>query len=393
MGLRIIGPQFAEGLDRVIDLIAARQEEVEAVHFGHDGQVFLGRVRQQGGVDIGRLLQAQAVSQGGGASGQGVRLDGEGGEALSAIGGGAGQGELAPGRQRGQAVQGRSAEARALEQRPLVVGVGEGLIQRRKLVAVIIVEEGRNIAAAVLDILAAIGGEVGLPHVGALGEAVLGRDGQVGHVVAQDGVDHPGHGVGAVDGGGAVAQDFQALEAGHRDGVGVVGQDRHQVLIGLGRGVADDAAAVQQDQGVADAEAAQVDRAGVAARRVGAGGQVGGVEGHVAHLWDGAQQFVAGGGGGRQDLFLADHGHGQGGGDLGAANLRADDDDLIDLGRRLFGGVLGDGGARRAEQGGGGQHGCLEVSAGEGCRHDSVSPLNLLEPGIPPGPSGGGRFG
>ncbi|MNE07330.1 hypothetical protein D3C80_999440 [compost metagenome] len=99
IGLRIIGPQFAEGLDRIIDLIATRQEEVETIDLGHDGQVFLGRVRQQGGVDIGRLLQAQAVSQGGGASGQGVRLDGEGGEALSAIGGGAGQGELAPGRQ------------------------------------------------------------------------------------------------------------------------------------------------------------------------------------------------------------------------------------------------------------------------------------------------------
>ncbi|MNN48990.1 hypothetical protein D3C81_1634920 [compost metagenome] len=97
----------------------------------------------------------------------------------------------------------------------------------------VIVEEGRDIAATVLNILAAIGGEVGLPHVRALGEAVLGRDGQIGHVVAQHSVDHPGHRVRAVDGGGAVAQDLQALQARHGNGVGVVGQHRDQVLVGL----------------------------------------------------------------------------------------------------------------------------------------------------------------
>ncbi|MNS68723.1 hypothetical protein D3C72_1020080 [compost metagenome] len=130
----------------------------------------------------------------------------------------------------------------------------------------VVVEEGRQVAAAVVEVAAAVGAEIGFAHAGALGAAVLGRDGQAVQVVAQDGVDDPGHGVGAVDGRSAVAQDFQALQAGHRNGVGVVGQDRDQMLVGLAGRVADDAATVQQHQGVADAEAAQVDRAGVASR-------------------------------------------------------------------------------------------------------------------------------
>ncbi|MNL49458.1 hypothetical protein D3C87_1723940 [compost metagenome] len=107
------------------------------------------------------------------------------------------------------------------------------MIQRVQLVAVVIVEEQRDVAAAVLNVLAAIDRDVHFAHAGAFCAAVLGRDGPVGHVVAQDGVDHAGHGVGAIDGGGAVAQHFKPLKARHRNGVGVVGQDRNQVFVGL----------------------------------------------------------------------------------------------------------------------------------------------------------------
>lgn len=99
MRLCVVTAQFAKSLDRIIDLVATGQEQVEAIHFGNDGQVFLGRVGEQGGVDIGRPLQAEAVSQRRRATGQRVGLDGEGCETLAAIGGGGGQGELAPGRE------------------------------------------------------------------------------------------------------------------------------------------------------------------------------------------------------------------------------------------------------------------------------------------------------
>src|SRR5690606_12880891 len=127
------------------------------------------------------------------------------------------------GRQRRGAVQAAVVlKARAGEQRGQVVGGGVVLIERVQLVAVVVVEEGRDVAATLLNVLAAVDRQVQLAHAGAFGAAVLGRDRQAVHVVAQDGVDHARHGVGAVDGGGAVAQDFHALQARHRNGVGVV---------------------------------------------------------------------------------------------------------------------------------------------------------------------------
>ena len=198
----------------------------------------------------------------------------------------------------------------------------------------VIVEEQRDIAPTVVDVLAAVEREVELPHARAFGGAVLAGDGPAVHVVAQHRVDHARNRVRAIDGGGAVAQDLKTLQTRNRDRVGVVGQHRNQVFIRLRRRVADDAAAVQQHQRIADAQIAQVDRAGVAARRVGGRRQIAGVEGHVAHLRDGAQQLIARSRAGGQDLFFADDRDRQGRRDLGAANLRPDDDDLIDLADR-----------------------------------------------------------
>src|SRR5690606_31181488 len=70
-------------------------------------------------------------------------------------------------------------------------------------------------------------------------------------VLAQDDVDHAADGVGAVHRRSAVGQDLDALDRGQRDGVDVGARGgRHRV----GRG----ATAVDQHEGTAGAEAAQV---------------------------------------------------------------------------------------------------------------------------------------
>jgi hypothetical protein len=185
--------------------------------------------------------------------------------------------------------------------------------------------------------------------VRALGPAVLGVDGQAIEVGLQHRVDHAGHGVRAVDGGRAVAQDLQALEVRGRDGVGVVAQQRHGARRLAGR-VRHQAAAVQQHQGVADAQAAQVDRVDVAARGVAGLRRVAGVDEDVAHLRDRAEQVVARDRAGGGDLVVVQHRDRQGRRGLGAFDLAADDDDLLDLGR--VGGLLELGGAGGGQQDG-----------------------------------------
>src|SRR5690606_10237658 len=92
-------------------------------------------------------------------------------------------------------------------------------------------------------------------------------------VLAGDDVDHAGHRIGAIDRGGAVLQDFDALDDDRRDG--------GDVLI-AGRADAQ-ALAVDQHQRALWAEVAQVD---VLAARFLVGGQ-----------WRGAAERRAAGGG------------------------------------------------------------------------------------------------
>src|SRR5690606_4063637 len=78
-------------------------------------------------------------------------------------------------------------------------------------------------------------------------EALAVGDFHAFEVTTGDDVDHAAHGVRTVDGRGAVGQDLDALNGGHRDGVEVLRGAVHRV----GRG----AAAVDQDQGAAFAQA------------------------------------------------------------------------------------------------------------------------------------------
>src|SRR5690606_1545645 len=123
-------------------------------------------------------------------------------------------------------------------------------------------------------------------------------------VAAGDHVDHAGHRIRAVQRGGAVLEDFDALD--HR------GRDRRQVL----QAVVVDAqpAAVEQHQGALGAEVAQVD--------VGAAGALAGVQRRRA-----AQRRAAGDGDVLQDVadrleaLVLDVGAGDGDGRLGRFNV------------------------------------------------------------------------
>ena len=353
--------EFAEGGDLVGDVVVAGQEQVQPLDLGDDRGVVGGRgVEAQVAVDAaggdGAVVDAVAAADVGGAAavGRGLEVEiarGRGDQGAVATDR-SGRLEVAPGRHRAAAVErGGAVEARAGEERSLVGRGGVVLVRGVERGAVGVAGEQGQVAA--VEIAAEQAGKIGLPQAGPLGAAVLGLQGHPVIVGAQHGVDHAGHGVGAVEGRRAVAQHFQPLQAVHRNGVGVVGQHRDQVLVGPAGWVRHDPAAVEQHQRVADPEIAQVHRAHVAAGAVAGVRQIGRVEAHIAHLGNGAEELVAGGRGHRLDLLLSDDGHRDRLGDVRAADLRPDDDELFE--RRIL--RVGGAGAQGAQHGGGQQTG------------------------------------
>ena len=189
--------------------------------------------------------------------------------------------------------------------------------------------------------------------LGAVALAVLADIGigfGAGEVLAGDDVDHAGHGVGAVDRGGAVLQHFNALDHHGRDGGHVLETVRAdgQTL------------AIDQHQGALGAQVAQVD---VLATGFLVGGQRGGA----------AEARAAGGRNVLQDI--ADRGEALGF-DVLARNaqnrLRSGDINLADTRTGDFQAVQGGGGILR-EHGAGGTG-----SANGQCDQHGVTQLALL---------------
>src|SRR3546814_12075133 len=120
-----------------------------------------------------------------------------------------------------------------------------------------------------------------------------------------------------------------ALDAEHRDGVAVVGDDRRERRARLAARMLDEAASVEQDERVADAKPTQIDRTDVAAREIAARLAVAAVERLVAHLRDRAQKIIARARSGRRNLLLAADGYGVGFGALGAGEAAAGGDVLL----------------------------------------------------------------
>ena len=165
--------------------------------------------------------------------------------------------------------------------------------------------------------------------VGALNRLVPAFDLKPLEVRAGDEVQHPADGVRTVSGGGAVAQDLDALQSGFRQQVHI-----HQQLglIGDRPRRPRQPTAVQQHQRAARPEAAQVDRGPVGA---GAGAVLVGfpiralAERQVAHEFDDArsafrEQLLTGYASDRQRRILR-----------GARNPSAGDQNLLDFRRRF----------------------------------------------------------
>ena len=225
------------------------------------------------------------------AGGQGLAID------PGALGGrtkGAGQtNELAPGRiDRAVVEVGVTLERRAGNQPTDIAGAGIVPLAGPQLAARAVVAHDRDIGAAVIEVTTGLQAEVVLAHAGAFGTAATGLDGQAFEIRSQDRVDHAGDRIGAVQGRGPVEQDLDPADAHGRNGIGVDRGHRHQVFR-LGARVQDHPATVQQHQGVAGAQAAQVDGGRVAARVVDAAHVLGLVEGDVCRLGNGAEELIA----------------------------------------------------------------------------------------------------
>ena len=323
-----IDATLGEQLQPAVELVVQEDEGVVAVYAVGDRGVGVDVVAQVL-IARDRVINADAVAELREATGQRVGLDVE-------LAGGVGHRrtvdqdiayreavENTPGRRDRRVVEagGRRIRRPVRRQARAQVGVrGEVAVAGEDRVACEIGGENGHIGAAIGRGDPELHRRRELVGVGAVLVAVGQVEGEAFEIVLEDSVDHASHGVRAVDGRGAVEQDFDPAHAHGGDRVGVDGDDRHQVL-GLGARVVHHAAAVEQDQRVAGAQRAQVDRGGIAAGVVEAADGAGGVEGDIAQLRDGPEQIVARHGGDGVQLLLAHHGDRQGLGRLGADDL------------------------------------------------------------------------
>ena len=201
-------------------------------------------------------------------------------------------------------------------------------------------------------------------QIGAFGRAILRVEGGAGEIGLEHIVDHARDGVRPVERRRAVAQHLDALDRADGDGVGVEAEGRDARIDHAGdrlrRRVQHGASAVDQQQCIALAQAAQRHGRYVAARRIARpAAQHLLVERHAAQLRDGSEQVAARHGGDGVHLLLADDADRQRAGRLRALDLRADDDDLRAVIALRLGG-----------QGSGGdvRHGAADLHFGKGDR-------------------------
>ena len=223
--------------------------------------------------------------------------------------------------------------ASAIRDRGPATDIGAAVL-RDHAVVVDIFAADHEVAAAVGEALARRRLQADLLGVVVRGLAALDAHLQAGERAVDADIDHAGHGAGAPGRRGPAGH--------HVDALGQDAGDQVQVV------VAGEAAAVQQHQGAADAQAAQVD-----GRVTGAGVGAGGLSrGRGAEL----RQVVQGRGDVRPRAaaqILGGDAHGRGRRlEVGAVDARGRDDDLADAVVFGLGGLLGQSGALEGQDGG-----------------------------------------
>ncbi|MNK91715.1 hypothetical protein D3C87_1118290 [compost metagenome] len=294
---------------------------IEAVTFAGAGRVNTLRLgvvivaRQAGDVEavVGRSPRAIA--------GQAVGDDGRGRGAEARAG--AEEGVVGQARQDEQTI-GAGARRRDRDQ------AGAGQIAVRRQDRAVLHIAGREDQGAVVETLAEVGDGLELLAVAAIGRTVTGAQAHAVEVAQGLDVDHPGDGVSAIDGRGAVLQHLDALDHAQRHGVQV-----DEVAEAALAHAVHPAMPVDQNQ---DAVAAALGAAEVA--QVDRGSAVGGPLGAVAVQADARrrqllQQVADRGGAGVLDVLGGQGQHRPNRVSVLALNPRAGDDDLIDRGRGL----------------------------------------------------------
>jgi hypothetical protein len=166
------------------------------------------------------------------------------------------------------------------------------------------------------------GGDLELVGPAVLGEGAAERELAALVGAGDEVVDHAGGGVGAVDGGGAVAEDFHLADEGAGEGVDVGGEGGHAVFRHRD-GMRGHAAAVDERERAAGAEAAEVDGGDVAAGVLGTDVDLGDAGG----LGDaeGFKELAQGGGAAEVEFGGVDDRDGEGGLGVDAAQVAAGD--------------------------------------------------------------------
>ena len=295
VGFGVVEGEVAEGADAVGEVILDVGEPVLAVGLTLAGVLIL--------VEVGEGLRIRRAVGGGIDGGEGERAV----DRAEEVGGG--RGADAEGRVNADGGASVELAAEGVEAGGGLGGVigaaGEGAAAVGDRVALEGVEGGEPAAFAAAEFAA--GGQRGLEAaaVAVLGDAPAGAQFGAAEIAARDVVDDAGDGIGAVDGGRAVAEDVDAFDAlgGELVDVGVEGGDA--AVVG-GDGVGGEAAAVEEDERVAGADTAEVD-VGVVAAGVGAA-VLGFVERDVGHLREGGEHFDRGEGIADLDLLDVENG-------------------------------------------------------------------------------------
>ena len=299
-GTGVVSHELAEEFGVLIELVAQDAHEIEAVSLRQRGFVVVGVLIPIDG-EIVDVVRRERLAEPGVSVGQGDEIEGavgrQGGRGAAgrgddaAIAGGAGTDEgtggiVAAAQEAAEVARiGAQAVVEIVVAHDDAGGIGDGqtvprsgdvaggadvliagklaLIQPEEI-AVEEIEGEEEVAAAGVEGVAVGDFDVPLVAPAVLGEAAAAADRAAVEIPARDRVDDAAGGVGAVDRGGPVAQD---LHAGHRGGgelVDVDGERRHAAL-GLRNRMRGHAPAVEEHEGVAGADTAEVDGVVVAA--------------------------------------------------------------------------------------------------------------------------------